>query len=100
MPRAWVTADDYLSVQIGVGQPMASKTGRCLEHRLVMSQIIGRPLLSTESVHHRNGDRQDNRPENLELWSSPQKPGQRARDLLAYARYLIELYEPIEALLP
>ena len=41
---------------------------KVMQHRLVMENVIGRPLERHERVHHKNGDRQDNRPENLELW--------------------------------
>lgn len=71
--------------------------GECLWHRIVMAGIIGRELLPHENVHHINGVRDDNRPENLELWSSSQPAGQRVADKLAWAREMIALYADLEA---
>lgn len=65
-----------------------------LEHRFVMAQMLGRPIFPDESVHHKNGDRRDNRPANLELWSRWQPRGQRVVDKVAYAIEILGRYRP------
>lgn len=64
------------------------------EHRMVMESVVGRKLRSEENVHHLNGDRADNRLENLELWSTSQPRGQRIEDKTAWAVEWLQSYAP------
>ena len=66
-------------------------TGWVFEHRMVMEAAIGRPLTADEIVHHRDGDKQNNAIQNLELCSNlRQPPRQRLKDQLAQAQAMLE----------
>jgi hypothetical protein len=67
---------------------------RVVQHRAVMERMLGRTLRAFESVHHKNGRRDDNRPSNLELWTRPQPSGQRPEDLV---NWVVENYRDLVA---
>ena len=80
-----LTGEGYVIVKVPKGTPGCITHGATRDrwifvHRYVVQQRLGRPLLKTETVHHRNGNKQDNADENLELWASRHGRGQRVAE--------------------
>lgn len=62
-----------------------------------MAGMLGHPVPDEATVHHRNGDKLDNRPENLELWASRHPKGQRVLGLIDHARWVLATFGEDEA---
>jgi hypothetical protein len=84
-------ADGYVDLVVPANTSGAKQDGRLnrlplmLEHRFVMQQHLGRPLLATETVHHRDSDKTNNSLDNLELWGGRHGKGGRLQDNLMAA---------------
>ena len=62
-----MTSHGYVAIAVPEGHHLRQAHGYAYEHDLVAEEMLGRQLLPNEVVHHKNGDRADNRRENLEV---------------------------------
>lgn len=90
-----ITSSGYKRLTIR-NHPNASKSGWVMEHTYVMCEYLKRPLSKNERVHHKNGNRLDNRIENLELWHIGQPPGQRVEDKIKWCKDFLKQYDQLD----
>lgn len=86
----WKDKDGYIYIS-----RTPTPNNRCphiAEHRAIIEGKIGRSLIKGETVHHKNGIRDDNRIENLELWAANHSGGSRVKDLLEWAKEILSRY--------
>jgi|SRR5271170_1199841 len=72
--------------------PNCAKSGYVAEHIMIMTKFLDRALNDKETVHHINGIRDDNRIENLELWSYSHPYGQRIEDKIEWCIEFLQQY--------
>lgn len=89
--QGWKMKEGYKQLLLK-NHPNSAKSGYVMEHVVVMSNHLQRPLRKGETVHHKNGIRHDNRIENLELWSYSHPFGQRVEDKIDWCKEFLEQY--------
>lgn len=62
-----VASNGYILLRVGVEHHLADVRGYAYEHRVVAERKLGRQLLPQEVVHHLDGNKQNNHPDNLEV---------------------------------
>lgn len=75
-----IASNGYVLIRVGKAHHLADSRGYAYEHQLVAEEKIGRRLRPGEIPHHINGDKTDNRPENIEVMPS------RAHHMNAHAK--------------
>lgn len=91
--ESYHTKNGYVFIKKPGYKSSKMKGNYILEHVWVMCEFLGRDLMKHENIHHKNGIRDDNRIENLELWCKGQPAGQRVQDRILFYKEFLEKYD-------
>jgi len=91
--HSWKNGEAVISKKNGYKEFRYGKLRGVKEHRYIYEQYYGITLTPNQNIHHINGDRSDNRIENLELWDTTQPSGQRVEDKIIFYKKLVEQYK-------
>lgn len=92
--KPYTMINGYSCIYLGHDHPWADANGRIREHIYIIQKHIGRKLKPNELVHHKNGIRNDNKLENLELCTNTQPPSQRTSDMIQFCEQYLKKYAP------
>jgi hypothetical protein len=87
-----IASNGYVLIRVGISHHLADVRGYAYEHRLVAEQMLGRQLQPGEQVHHKDENKTNNLPENLEVISHAEHGTRHRNEITDGVLFLIKQF--------